>query len=108
MSTAPLRASPALLAASASMLLVFGVESIASAQSRHVRVAGRLIPEHASVAPEASTPAPRHTASTPAHRTHPHADTDAAQALPPAAENDSLPHRELREPSTLDEIPETE
>jgi len=106
MNIAPLRASRAMLAASASLTLVLGLASSASAQSRHVRVAGRLVPEHASVAPETSAAPRRNSTST--QRNHARPKGNAAQALPPVAESESLPNRESREPSILDDLPETE
>jgi porin len=93
--------------ACAGLTLTFGLASTANAQSRHVRVAGRLIPEHVTVAPEESAPAPRHQSTSPP-RTHSSGAGNSGHAQPPIERSQSLPHRESRQPSILDDLPETE
>ena len=106
MNIAPLRASRAMLAASASLTLVFGFASSAYAQSRHVRVAGRLIPEHASIAPQDAPTTPRH-GSHPQRSHGSDSYNDRSDALPEAdglAGTKQVPEASIPSP----ELPETE
>lgn len=68
------RAHGALLAASAGLALIAVFVSTAHAQSRHVRVAGRLVPEQASMA----------TGVRPGHAAHGHSLGGAAASRPPS------------------------
>lgn len=106
MNIAPRRASHAVLAASASLTLVLGLAASADAQSRHVRVAGRLIPEHASIAPQEAPPTPRQGSHPPRYHSS-DSSNDRSDALPEAdglAGTKQAPETSIPSP----ELPETE
>ncbi|WP_428308526.1 carbohydrate porin [Lacipirellula sp.] len=101
MEIAPLRARGILLAACAASIVCLGsFASTACAQSRHVRVAGRLVPENASVAPRETT----------GHSTQPARRTaDVVHRDPPAqSPADAITHPESRDLSAPSEPPATE
>ncbi|BBO31620.1 carbohydrate porin [Lacipirellula parvula] len=101
MEIAPLRARGFLLAACAAAIAGLGsFASNACAQSRHVRVAGRLVPEQASVAPRETNS----RAAEPMRRTADVVHRDPSAQSPA----DSITHPESRDLSALSEPPATE
>lgn len=102
-----LRVRRALLAAVAGVTVAIGFAVSASAQSRHVRVAGRLIPEHASVTPQHASPAPQ-------HGSHPHVARNSGalgqshEDAAPEADSDPELNEDASRSIPAPELPETE